>query len=822
MNSKLKSRQWAYRLFYILLLFIPQMVNADNSQTEILAATEALPVMPVIHVEAMRIAPTTGMTIIDREMIENLPIRNGSVNEIIGIIPGVQYSEESLSSFTGGEITPSVISVSGSRFYDNNYTIDGISNNNPLDSVFDSISSPYKLPGHPQIHLLSPKIIDQITVYNGNIPAEFGGFTGGQIDTQTISPTSNVWGNIHYRTTSESWTKFHIDPINQEDFYYSNGSDNQPIFKKHDFGLTINTPLGIDTSLVTSYQQLYSTIKLEHLGGFNTQTRKRETLFAKLKHYLTNDFNISLTALYSPTSAQYFSPNIKESDYTIDSDNYSLVVEAEKNFRKSQLTLTLGYTGQKNTRNAPDNRFSWNSLTDSIDWTNAKYGVEGALGDLETGQEKISIKSDILFNSIKLGQTIHIFNFGGEATNSNQYYHRPKTSYYYNGPVLGTITSPILCNPGDPVCIENEQYLYKRTVYKQADADVEITDIAAFLQDSILWKRLEFVPGLRLSYDDFTKNTNIAPRFAISLDIFGNQVTTLFAGKNHYYSGTLLTHALYEDIEVITQTRNDNNSDWEDTSPRPITFRYKTGEMKTPYSDELTLGIIQKILDGELKLQYMEKKNKDEFARSRIVDPDRLEPDIYLINNFGRSEHKSLQLSWQRSWINHFLEINTTWQKTTTSHDDYFETLDEDDIAETIWYKGDELYYYEVPRTDFNRPVVANLIYTGKLPYNMTFTNTTKYRGAYWKLQNTGTKQQSIIHPEQDSYIFERRKSKSSVLFDWRLSWKNPLFSEHDMTLTLDIYNVFNRRVNYNYQSGAYGYDYELGRQFWAGITYNF
>ncbi|MDX2480542.1 MAG: TonB-dependent receptor [Desulfuromusa sp.] len=822
MNSTLKSKQWTYRLFYVLLLFIPQMATADNSQTGAPATTESLPIMPTIHVEAIRVAPTTGMTIIDKEMIENLPTRNGSINEIISVVPGVQYSEDSLNSFTGGEITPPVVSISGSRFYDNNYTIDGISNNNPLDPVFDSISSPYKLPGHPQIHFLSPKVIEQITVYNSNIPAAFGGFTGGQIDTQTINPTSNFWGDIHYRTTSDNWTKFHIDPINQEDFYHSNGSDNQPTFRKHDFGFTINTPLGIDTSLVTSYQQLYSKIKLEHLDEFNTQKRKHETLFAKLKHYLTNDFNISLTALYSPTSAQYFSPNIKDSDYNIDSDNYSLSAQVEKYFSKSQLSLTLGYTNQNNTRNAPENRFSWSSLTDSIDWTNERYGVEGALGDLETGQDKISIKSDILFNSINLGQTSHIFNFGGEATYSNQYYHRPKASHYYNGPVLGTITTPIACNPDDPACIENEQYLYKRTVYKQADADVEITDIAVFLQDSIIWKRLEVVPGFRLSYDDFTKNTNIAPRFAISLDIFGNQVTTLFAGKNRYYSGTLLTHALYEDIEVVKQERDDNNSDWKDTSPRPITFRYQTGGMKTPYSDELTLGIIQKILGGKLKVQYVEKKNKDEFARNRIVDPNRIEPDIYLINNFGRSEHKSLQLSWQRSWINHFLEINATWQETTTSHDDYFETLDEDDIAETIWYKGDELYYYEIPKTDFNRPVIANLIYTAKLPYNITFTNTTKYRGAYWKLLNTREKQQSNINPEQDSYIYEKKKSKRSVLFDWRLSWKSPQFSEQNMTLTLDIYNVFNRRVNYDYQSGVYGYNYELGRQLWAGLTYNF
>ncbi len=825
MNFKQSSKQWAYKLPYLLLwsfLLIPQIVSADNSQTELATTTELLTVMPTIHVEAIRIAPTTGMTIIDKEMIENLPTRNGSINEIIGIIPGVQYSEENLSSFTGGEITPPVVSISGSRFYDNNYTVDGISNNSPLDPVFTSVSSPYKLPGYPQIHFLSPEIIEQVTVYNSNIPAKFGGFTGGQIDTQTINPTSDFWGKIHYRTTNDGWTKFHIDPINQEDFYNSNSSNNQPNFRKHNFGLTINTPLGVDTSLITSYQQLYSRIPLQHLGGFKTQTRKHETFYSKLNHYLTNGSNLSVTALYSPTSAQHFSRNIKGSDYTIDSDNYSLAVQAEKDLSDSQLKLTLGYTGQKTHRNAPENRFTWSTQTDSVDWTNTNYATEGGLGALTTGQNQLSIKSEISFNNMSWWQSNHILKIGGEATYSNQYYHRPKTNYYYNGTDNGTINTPISCSPNDFACIENEQYLYKRTKYAQTDTDVEITDVAAFVQDSIIWKRLEIVPGIRISYDDFTDNVNVAPRFAASLDIFGNQLTTLFAGKNRYYSGTLLTHALYNGIVVIKQERDDNTSEWADIENRPITFTYENSEIKTPYSDELTLGIIQKVFGGEFKAQYIEKNNKDELARSKISDPDRIEPDVYLFNNFGRSKHKSIQLSWQRSWKNHFLEINSTWQKTTTSHDDYFETLDADDIAETIWYDGKELYYHEIPRTDFNRPVIANLIYISSLPYNITFTNKTKFRGAYWRLKNTRDTQQSIIHPDQEAYIYERQKSHSSILFDWKLSWKVPQLSRQRVILSLDVYNVFNRRINFNYQSGDYGYDYELGRQIWAGMEFNF
>ncbi|MEA3545787.1 MAG: TonB-dependent receptor, partial [Thermodesulfobacteriota bacterium] len=552
------------------------------------------------------------------------------------------------------------------------------------------------------------------------------------------------------------------------------------------------------------------------------QTRRQEVYLAKLSYDLSNTANLSLTALYTPTSSQYFAPDYKNSDYTIDTKNYSFVVQAENQLSNSQVELTLGYTGQKTVRNAHENRFAWSAETASIDWPNTRLGVEGGRGLLNTGQEQLGIKSAISFNSMHWGQTNHRLKFGGEATYSNQYYHRPKTNYHYYSPDAATLNTPIVCAQNDPACIDNEQYLLKRTKYLQADTDVEITDFAVFIQDSIIWKRLEIAPGVRISYDDFSGNLNIASRFAASLDVFGNQSTTLFAGKNRYYSGTLLTHALYKDIAVIRQAREDQNSDWEDIDNRPMTFRYANGEIKTPYSDELTLGLIQKVFGGKLKIQYIEKTNKDELARSKISDPERIEPDIYLFNNFGRSEHKSIQLSWQRSWQNHFLEINSTWQETTTSHDDYFETLDADDIAETIWYDGDELHYYEIPKTDFNRPIIANLVYICKLPYNVTFTNRTKFRGAYWKLKNTRAKQQSIVHPDQESYIFEKKKSHSSFLFDWRLSWKTPRFFKQNTTLSLDIYNVLNHKTNLDYQSGDYGYDYELGRQFWAGVEFKF
>jgi len=810
-TRRLNHRPWWF--LFLLLLVIPQIALANNSQPETIVS---LPVMPTITVEASRIAPTTGMTIIDKETIKNLPIRNGSVNEIIGTVPGAQYSEQYLSSFQSGEITPPVISISGSRFYDNNYTIDGLSNNSPLDPASNEVSGATKLPGHPQIHFLSPQLIEDITVYDSNIPAEFGGFSGGQIDTRTIVPTSDFWGKIHYRTTGDNWTRFHIDPADDDVFYSSNSTGYQPRFRKHDFGFIINTPLNDDTNLVSSYQQLSSKIPLYHLGQSKDQRRKHENFFLKLQHFLPDNSQLSVTVLFSPTATDYFNKEKKNSDYNLDSNNYSLMLKYEKEFFSGQFKMNFGYTNQKTERQTVPNRFFWDTETASIDWNG---GREGNLGEIETGQRALNLNTDFSFHSFNLQHTNHQIKAGATVSHSKQYYKRPTTNYLYYSPETAVDT---VCDPDDPACISGEQYLKRRTVYQQADSHAELFDYAAYLQDSISWKQFEIFPGVRISSGNYTHNVNLAPRLSVSIDVFDNRNTILFGGINRYYSGTMLTHTLYSSIVTINQNRNSTTAEWSGTSKS----YYAKSSIKTPYTDEKTIGVIQQLFGGETKVQYIEKKSYDEFSRHREeTDMGR----VYILNNYGRSTHESAKISWQRFWKNHFLEINGTWQETTTSNSDYSSNIDSEDRFETIWYQGKELSFDEIPRTDFSRPVVANLVYSCELPHGFKLTNITKYRGAYQRLwrardaDNHLLKRQSIRNPDQGKvYVYKRVKTHDAFTFDWHISWEIPIRSKQDLLLSIDILNLFNRKIEYGYQTGNYGYDYEIGRQFWAGVEYSF
>lgn len=804
----------------VVILFIPHLLLADNRAAENQTPSlDILPVMPGVIVEAKRITPTTGTSIMDREMIQKLPLANGSVNEIIGALPGVQYSEEYHDSLTAGEIEPPVTSISGSRFYDNNYTLDGIGNNSPLDPASDSVSDTNKLPGHPQIHYISPRLIEQITVYNSNIPSEFGGFTGGQIDVETIDPSYRFGGTLNYRTTRDSWTDFHIHPENQDEFVASSNQNNQPSFKKHDFGLTLNTPLGKKTAIVSSYQQLFSKIPLHHLGTTKNQHRRQENYFIKLEHFLADNSRILLTGIYSPTNSKYFINGFRGSDYTLEKENTSFIIQWQKETVTGVFDLKLGYTAQDNERRAAaGNRYAWDPSTPSIDW---ETGREGSLGTLSTSNDELTLKLDYSIHPFAFKNIDHQIKFGALVGFFKRRYHRPTANYYYYLPKL--LEASEVCSANDPACIEGEQYLSRRTAYSAAKSKVDMSEQAFYFQDVMAWKRFEFFPGIRLSYDDMTENTNLAPRFSASFDIFDNQKTLLFAGANRYYSGTLVTHALYDGIVTKNQLRPSASGDWSESTP----FLFREEDVETPYTDELTIGAIQDFFQGKLKIQYIRKQGKREFARARIDSPDS-EPDVYVINNHGKSDHESVLISWQKAWQNQRLEINGSWQQTRSSNSDYDTTLNNENLSETIWYKDEELYPHEIPRKDFNRPVIVNLIFSSRLPYGLTFTNKTKFRSAYQRLwrardeNNALIRRASVRHPEQgDVFVFKNVKTHSSITFDWNFDWQVPQYSDQNMVLSLDILNVFDKKSKIGYQSGPV-YDYEIGRQFWAGLEFNF
>jgi hypothetical protein len=135
----------------------------------------------------------------------------------------------------------------------------------------------------------------------------------------------------------------------------------------------------------------------------------------------------------------------------------------------------------------------------------------------------------------------------------------------------------------------------------------------------------------------------------------------------------------------------------------------------------------------------------------------------------------------------------------------------------------------DLPARVQNRPIIVNLIWVAELPARFTFTNISRYRSAYREIVQTGEfrplpdaiKRIDPVTGEEilDAVVvYEDITHAGRVIFDWKLDWSVPLYRQQLLVLSLEINNVFNSRI----QTGGIRTTYEMGRQFWAGVAYDF
>lgn len=808
-------------LTIIFMFLSPLTVLAANpgnpSETEF-----NKPILPTVTIEATRLDPLIGASTLSRELIDLHPNRNGTVNELLSIMPGVQFAEEKDSSFTGGEIKPPNLSISGGRVNNNNFLIDGIGNNSLLDPLFETPNSISNIPGNPQEILIGTNLIEQVTVYEHNIPARFGGFTGGVVETETKDPSSEYEGVLRYKTTRDDWTKFHIDPADQDEFTNSDSVGRQPRFDKHYVNGEINIPLTTNSGLLASYEQRYSSIPLFLLTKEEKQSRRAETYFLKYLLELSDTDSLRLTATYSPYEELHFLRKTKDSQFSLHNDAWALSANYQMEGLAGDTEIRAAYRSSLDRRNAPNILISWDAeiagVPTSKNWGSLvgnRFSKEGGLGDLERTQKSIDLSSDWKSVPIRKGILKQTINVGVQFERINAELNRKETAISYLTPKA----EAVICDVNDTTCINGEQFLSKRNIYSINSSSVQMNEYSIYAEDNIAIKRLVLRPGARYSYDDLSENHNIAPRLAASYDLSDNQNTIFIGGINRYFDRSMLTYKLREAITPFSQQKRTFDSltstltQWADnTYFSPLDSQFT--KLKTPHVDEQTLGIDQALLGGRMRIEYIQRQYTDQLAKQ--VDPfDVTNPTAIrhiTLNNNGSKDYKSYRGAWERQWADHYLSFNVSFEEVKTSNDSYDDSFDDLKLAEQVWYKDQLIYLYDLPRDDYTRPWTCNLTWAAKLPHHITFTNVTKYQSRYKRLDDTRQN-----NPDGND-IYDMVRKPSLLVFDWRLAWELPSYKEKTLALSVDIYNVFNRKNHIGTKDNQFG----LGRQFWAGAELKF
>lgn len=783
---------------------------------------------------------------ITSEEIRTNTIGNGNVTDLLKTLPAVQMSNGGISGNQQGEIKPAKMTIHGANSYQNNFMLDGVSFNNDFDpSSANNGVTATTIESSEQGYYIDSRLIDNIKVYDNNIPVEYGNFTGGVVDITSKRWRYNNGGSVFYSTTRSAWNKVHYD--HRVNFSTANNDNSrpsrfQPHYKKNSFGGWFESGITDSLGIVFSASHRESDIsaikfhglspKLDHNNniaitnkpyqGFKNQTRDSDNFSSKLSWYATENTNADLSINYSKHRDYSFSPKEDNSGAKTDHTGIGGMFELTSNFDFAELSFNAGYQQLQDKRTSDQNYFiGFNDYTQS---PNKTYS-SGGIGDLKTTQKSTNLKTKLQFHPMQIGAIIHEPKVGIEYSRTKGIYQRDKDYYRYNFYLL------------DMKPFMNDYW--SSSVFEAGRHSASYTNYAAYIDDTIKYQRLTLRPGLRLDYDDFVKEANFAPRFTASYDLLGNGNTNIIAGYNRYYGRNMLIYALYG-AQNAGLKNCINFTDVEACAPGSQvddTWTHQTdydglNSLSTPYNDELTLGLEQNLYNTLWKFQYVYRKGHNEVTSRPRSDNS----VIKIFDNSGKSSHNSFSISvsnpepWLLGSIENTLSGSIIWEKNESNKpkNGYASYDPAGKINHNyVYYNGKVIKASKLPATDFNLPLRLNVELKTQIPnWELSVYNLLQWHGRrYQAVRYDNTYYTDKEHGHLARY--EREDFASTIRWDMKVSWA-PSFT-HGGSISLEVDNVLNKKNitdRYAYYNAKREMvilnSYDVGRQFWLQLNYDF
>lgn len=823
-----------------------------------------------IQEQSFKTPPFQGMTTYGRDVIERMTAGNGDYTSLLRLHPSVQFEDTQLSSKTPGEIDPADISINGAKFWQNLFLIDGMEINNdinPGDRGRDNYASQTDLPGNKSQGLaLDADLLKQLTVYDSNVPAQYGGFNGGVIDAETRDPRKGLHGSLSASMSRDSWTRYHIKESDQQAFYdptTANGdARNQTEFRKLTYRANLEGHITDDFGLLFNMSRKES--RIPNQLAYNTSThadinderykdveRTLDNFYLKAVWRASDRLNLTGNLSYAPQDNDYFIRNGRDSMFSIRSGGYQAGLTANWQGDWATWTHKLSWSDlQQSRRGSSDYYAAWYYSEDDKNWgnpysTRVAASAEGSWGDVNQEQERLGYTLQGNWNPLNLWGSEHRFSTGLSLSQREALYERP--SLFLNGLNLQAVQScvdgsgnqdTLFCSSA-PVkytpsgwAAGSGQAFSRLFAYMPGKIDVRERAWSLNASDTITWKRLMVRPGLRLDGDDYMNQETLAPRLATELDVFGDQKTRLIAGINRYYGRSMFDHRLRAGRESLQYSaqRTLPNLQWSELTLRSQNMT-KFTELDIPYDDELTFGLEQQAWNTLFSLKYTYREGRDQIVRQSVrgadSDPALNQTRHYEYTNAGRSESKNLSLSITPLRQLDLLgsttsgQVTLNWSDITSSHNDYTEDLDLVNDNRIIRYEGDFIRFYERPANNYNRPWTARLTTTTEIPrWNLQVSNFLRWRGGYQMIANTGEKTE---YQGDMVEIWEQTRYGTAITWDTRVNWEVETGADQAAFVNLDITNLLDRvNVSGNTYGSTTVTEYEVGRQFTVEVGYRF
>ncbi len=791
-----------------------------------------------------------GATVIDHKAIQAFPGANGDITTLLQMHPSVQFSGAQQNSNAPGEIDPADISINGAKFYQNNFMIDGISINNDLDPGAHGYGETRQFDAAPsRSHgiALDADLLEEVKVYDSNVPAEYGGFNGGVVDAITRRPSQDLHGKLSYSMSRSAWTKYHITEKDQANFDNASNEQYQPEFEKTTLRGRLEGHLTDDFGAILSFSQKRSVIPLnKYEDGYSSpnadsredQTRQLDNYMLKTYWNVSDRLSLDASFIKAPQENTYFRENYKNSNFTNINGGWQGSLNAVWEGDSARWTHTLALTDLNSSREAEsDDAIAW-YYSSVKNWGRPTSATsrsgEGSYGDLDQTQRGINYKLKTNWQEFRWGGVEHALVSGMELTRNQATWERATEATSANITRRDNIAT---CANGDPLCSvgllingNTRQWANARNVYGAGKLDLVENKYAFYLQDTIQIGKLGLRPGLRLEGDDYMKQQNLAPRFSGDYDFFGDRSTVMVFGLNRYYGRNLFKYRLADGRQGFNTryTRTTQDGAWTATKTENLN---KFSDLKVPYDDELTLGLDQVWLDTDFRLKYVRREGKDKIGRasSRVLG---LGPEAgydriyYTYTNQASSQSDNVTLSitprheyrWQGTRTS--LQAAFDWSRTQDAYGTYESGITADQFTnEDVMYGGKRIAYNDLPATDFNRPWTARLTAITEIPqWNLTLSNFLRYRGAYKQIVSTDD---IVTVGGEDLAVYETAKVKAAPTWDMRIDWEIPTGKDQALFAAVDITNVTDQ-VNEIASSTSGNVTFEVGRQYWLEVGYRF
>lgn len=801
-----------------------QTVVSQNTKAQKPRLKEGVTTLPPVTVHGTGDDAAVELTAFELNLA---PSVTGTLTEALRGQSRINFDRDYGNPARAADVAAPLISIYGSKPYENHYAINGMDNNNTLNPGTTYEDRTYLVldpTGDSNNLMLQTDLVESLAVYSENIPVMYGDFTGGVVDARLRNAAVDKWhGSVSVTHTDSAWGTEKTQGQGKATFKRSRGTVTLE-------GSVVKDKVG--ALLAYSRHQSQTPIALSrHFAVEAVGHRRHENLMLRVNTADNQPVSLGATFIWAPYQAESFREGSRNGRYRLIGGGWSLLLDSKADFKGGQWSLDLGYAHNEVSRKHDANRFFFWLLEPNgkasryatwFEYFNG-WATEGGYGDSDRTQDMINAKAQVQWDAFNWGGLEHRITAGVDLTHRSVDYDRQGYIFFRNPTADARVQGSL-----DDGVVSGEQYSAKRTVSHPVSGYKKAHTAALYAQDEIRLERFTIRPGLRIGWDSVGRNTDVAPSLMLDADLLNDGRFHLTAGANRYYGTQILGSFFANRFHATTQTRTvDNNGQltpWSKHDLMTQGVKRRLGALKTPYSDELTLGATAQLnRHVALHLTAVKRDYKKQLSTKKVSDDPRYDTEL---TNDGASHYKGLVFCLDANYDlgvfgRHVSELGATVSRVSGSETRWLtswnnaveEGLDPDHVL----LDGKKIARSAMPASNFNPAWVLTYAHTAAFWHDRLRTQ--------WLFRMEG-KSDTIDFADPDvvdgmeSFVTFKIKRRAHLDLNAELD----LYKKGDtvVTLSAQVLNLLDQTKTVYKPDGISWYGpkafTEMGRQYYIGL----